>query len=152
MSTLPVAIDALVKVAHDNFIAAGGSLLPNIVWEKTWPFGVYRDNFPTIFLYPLTGRTANKGLGTVTQWRMPNLRSEVFANTYADTVLMFEQLRTAWITDFNAWTGPFAPGQGYLRNTGGIKYIEIGESRSTDWEERKIVFRRIADVTIEIGD
>jgi hypothetical protein len=157
MTTLAVAIDALITVGHDYFLAhAGdptyGTLYANMVWESRWPFNVYKDTFPTIFLYEYQGSADRKGLGFVEQWRYPILRADLFANQAAHARQMFEALRAAWIADFNNMVSPYTPGLGYLRHTGGLKTLEIGESRSTDWDERGVVFRRTVDIRIEIGD
>ena len=157
MTTLPVAIDALIAVGRAYYLAQAGdptygTLYANMVWEARWPFNIYTDDHPTIFLYEYQGSAERKGLGFVEQWRYPILRADLFANKAADVRQMFEALRAAWIADFNNMVSPYTPGQGYLRHTGGLKNLEIGESRSTDWDERNVVFRRTVDIRIEIGD
>jgi hypothetical protein len=158
MTTLSTTLAALLDVAKFNFLAnqsdvTYGQLYANMLWFNTWPWDEgLQDTFPRIHIYANAGTVQNQGLGTVKAWRHPRVRVEVFANKFGDAMQAFEQLRVAWIADFNTLNGNGLKGQGYLRQTGGIKYIEIGEHSAADWEKRLLVYRRLADLTLEIGD
>src|SRR5438105_368872 len=135
MSTLSTAIAALLNVGKTTFQAQSGdptwgALYAAILWKDAWPFAEVKSFNPTIFLYELGGQPAAQGLGTVKQWRHPRIRVDIFCNANADVRQAFEALRSAWITDFNYVNGSGAVGQGYLRQTGSIKNIEIGDDRA----------------------
>lgn len=156
MTTGTTAIQALEKVGHDTFIANGsdptwGTLYGNMLWNLRQPFGHFEGQ-NAIYLYKTGGQTLQQGLGTVKEWRYSRIRLDILCDTYANAEQTFEFLRTAWITDFNNSPAVNAVGTGYLRLTGGIKNIQIGESQSAPWETRGLVFRRIADINLEIGD
>lgn len=156
MTTATVAVEALIKVAHDTFIGLTPdptypTLYANMVYEKREPFFIH-DNINTTYFYKATGQAVNQGLGVASQWRTPRIRVDVLTNTYDETEKAFEALRSAWITDFNVSSPTGAVGSGYLRATGGIKDLIIGESQGAPWDDKGLVFRRIADIQIMIGD
>lgn len=156
MTTATAAMDALRKVGHDGFVALAGdptwgALYATVVWELRQPFFVH-DNLNTVYLYKTGGQPDRKGLGFSQQWRFPRVRCDILCSAYDQAEQTWEKLRALWIADMEHTPVVNAVGQGYLRATGGLKGIDIGESASAPWEDLGIVYRRIADVIVEIGD
>jgi hypothetical protein len=113
MTTLPVAINALIKVGHDWFVAnAGdptyGTLYANMDWDR-WPFNGYTATYrPSLYEY----QAAPSQGWAVERWLSHPAR-RLFANV-PPTRQMFA-LRAAWIATSTIWSAP--PG-GLLRHTG----------------------------------
>ncbi len=156
MATAKQAIDALMKVGKDTFLANaadptwGAILYAILIWETGFQYEAF-DNLEVIRFYKTGDSADNQGLGTAKEWRQGRVRMDILCTSRDKAEQAFEFLRTAWITDFDYVNGAGTVGQGYLRAQG-IKYLQIGESRETEWDRRGLVFRRIADVLFEIGD
>lgn len=149
MTTLTTAMAALQYVAVQAFVASATTPMTSTEVILHSPFEIYKD-VPAVYIYQNGGINEPQGLGTVSQYRDPRIRVEVFAGTYADVDTLVDAIRSAWHTDMNytPWTN--AAGTGYLRVTGGLKNLSIGEFQSSEWEKRGLVYRRIADVNAEI--
>lgn len=157
MTTLPVAIAALRFVGLTRFAAqvsdpTWGALYTATVFKDEWPFEDAHPATPSVYVYEMAGLTTKQGLGTTKTWRKTRVRLDIWAHDKAEARQLFEAVRAAWITDMNYSAGNGTVGQGYLRDTGGLKDLLIGEAQTTSVSKRAIIFRRFADVYIEIGD
>jgi hypothetical protein len=155
MTTLTTAIAALTAVGQTYFASLSsdptyGNMYAQARWVNAWLPDTF--NWPTIALYEMGGNTESQGLGFVSEWRYSRLRLDVFMGTPEYARQAFEALRAIWITDFDTTPSVNVAGQGYLRLTGGIKNLNISESRALSWEKSQVQYRRNADVLIEIGD
>lgn len=149
MTTYDVAQSALVTVAQAALAALGEPLSLTQV-EKFYP----TDNLVLnrVAIWVNGDASEQQGLGTAKQWGHTRFRVDVFAGAIDWVETMVATLRMAWITDMNTSPAVNAAGQGYLRLTGGIKRIEFTVPRATAFEKSRAYFRRIFEISVEIGD
>lgn len=155
MTTLTTALAALTTVGQTYFASlVSDATYDNMYAQTRWAMAWLPDtfNWPTIALYEMGGNADSQGLGNVKAWRFSRLRLDVFMGNADNARQAFEALRSIWIADFNTSPAVNVVGQGYLRLTGGIKNLNISESRALSWEKSQVQYRRNADVLIEIGD
>jgi hypothetical protein len=107
---------------------------------------------PTVALEGLSGINDAQGLGTVDQYRQPDIRCHVLTDTRMDAERIWEKCRAAFQYDFNCEDAGAAGtvGNGYLREVGYIKYLMFNELTEAPWDRG--VFRFLSDVGIVIGD
>lgn len=155
MSTLQTANDALLNVAQTYIKAqtgdaTWGNLYTAVRFRDVWPYDTY--DWPTITVFEIGGKPQAQGLGTIKQWRHQILRVDAMCGRLKDSRQLLEQVRTAWINDINFTPETGSVGKGYLRQTGGIKYLEfINDPKNAPLDKRNY-FRRVFDIQIEIGD
>lgn len=155
MTTPDVAQAALIHVGQVQFAANANDPTYGVMYQTTrWldMFPVDTFNWPTVAIYRLSGQAVTQGLGFSTQHRYPVFRVDVFGRNKAEADKAIEALRLFWIADFDFLSPTGAVGQGYLRLTGGIKTLDIGEARAAPWEKTGVIIRRLADVTVMVED
>lgn len=148
-TTVTAALAAMQYVAVQTFKNLAAPMV-NAEVILAEPFEIYK-NAPAVYLYQNGGLNEAEGLGFARQYRGPRIRVEIFAGNYADAEALVENLRSAWLTDYDA-SSPLSGsvGSGYLKITGGLKQFDIGAFSASEWEKRGLVFRRIADVNIQV--
>lgn len=158
MTTVPTAQAALIHVAQTQFAAN----VNDPTWGALYQLTRFVNYFPIdtkaggalVAVYRIGGMAYPKGLGFTEQYRNPHFRVDCFGRTLDEADQCIEAVRGFWIADMLGGTSLTVPtgavGSGYLRATGGIKFLEMGEARAAPWEKTGVMYRRIADVTVEI--
>lgn len=145
------AIAAMLYVLENSTPFNGThALYSKVKFVKDYPRGEMET--PTVALEGLSGANVAQGLGTVDQWRSPDIRCHILTETRMDAERIWEKARAALQYDFNCEDSGIVGtvGNGYLREVGEIKYLTFGELTEAPWA--RDVVRKFADVGIKIGD
>jgi hypothetical protein len=162
MATVGTAIQALLTVGSQGFVALKttpryGDMYRVTRWIDQYDFESY--TFRTVSIYETMGQYEKQGLGYSREWLYQNLTLDIYQPSSEEARLAFQKLRELWFTDFdypgttvnNGTHGDGTVTKGYLRQNG-IKRIIVGPDKALPIERGQTMYRRVATLTIEIGD
>ena len=153
MAEAPDVVAALLYVATNTDPFNGSHALYGAVkLKRGYPLGEMET--PTVALYEFGGTGMPRGLGTIKQNREAVGRVDVLAETSMDGARIVEKLRNVWQADYDCdGSGAVGDvGNGYMRETGGVKDLLFSEPAPLEWDSNLDVKRLVFDVTVKFRD
>lgn len=144
MTTRAVAQAALIAVATAGFYAQVGGLYTHAaqstVFVNAYPLNAFDG--PKVAVYADGGEGLKKGLGYTRQYSDSRFRVEVFGRNYDEAEAMSEWINDAWVDDMDTEPSVNTALQGYLRLTGGIKWLDLSEFAALEYERASNAYYR----------